>query len=230
MPEHIHFVIFVEESGRCNLSEIISRFKVSVGQRWAEINGKHIPVFEDGYHDRILLKKGQLKKMLRYVSDNPRRRLERIQMRGFHSRHRLADIEGNIYEAYGNIHLLEDSDIEAVKISRSYPNDLLRKKKLTWKRNVENCGVLASPFISAAEKKVRDWCIDNGGRMILIEENGFGERYSPKGKLHDLCSQGRLLIVAPAHHSTQKVTLSKDFCESLNELASDIAKGKIRRI
>lgn len=228
MPEHIHFVIFIRNENECSLSQIISRFKVESGKKWASISGRYAAIFEGGYHDRILLKKGQLQKMLNYVSDNPRRRLERSIFHGFHSRHNLTDTNGFPYEAYGNIHLIEDPDIEAVKISRRYSADELRKKKLCWKRTIENGGVLVSPFISQAERKVRDWCIANGGRLILIAENGFGARFSPKGQWHDLCSQGRLLIIAPREHKLAKEALTRSKCESMNRQAAAVAAGKIR--
>lgn len=230
MPEHIHFVIFIEVADKCHLSDIISLLKVTIGQLWSRAYGIYSTIFEEGYHDRILIGKGQLKKMLNYVSNNPRRRMERIAYRGFHSRYNISDVFGCRYEAYGNIHLLEDCDISNVKISSHDNMALLKKKKTIWKQTVENCGVLVSPFISAAQKKVRDWSMDNGGRLILIEGNGFGHIYSPKGKLHDLCNQGRLLIIAPTTHSTANIKYTRQMCEDLNNIASEIAEGKIRRI
>lgn len=238
MPEHIHFVIFIKESGICHLGEIIRNFK---GQCTREVSGLVFPrtsgwdnklmsVFEEDYHDRILLKDGQLKKMLNYVSDNPRRRLMRKMNPCFNSRHRIADASGNEYEAYGNMSLLHDPDIEAVKISSKYTSEELKLKKINWKRTVENCGVLASPFISEAEKKVRDWTIENGGRLILIESNGFGSRYSPKGILHEICCEGRLLIIAPNVHQTAKAPLTRSQCEAMNSLAHSIADGKVKEI
>lgn len=230
MPEHIHFVIFIEVADKCHLSDIIGWLKVAIGQISAKETGCHKTIFEDGYHDRILLRKGQLDNMLAYVSANPRRRMERIAYRGFHSRHYLADMNGRRYHTYGNIHLLEDYDIANVKISHNDSTELLREKKLKWKRTVENSGVLTSPFISAAEKRVRNWSIDNGGRLILIIGNGFAPRYSPKGMWHELCNQGRLLIIAPTTHSTANIKYTRQMCEDMNNIASEIAKGKIRRI
>lgn len=235
MPEHIHFVIFIKESGMCHLGEIIRKFKANctreiygyLSPRSSGWDEKLPPVFEDGYHDRILLKEGQLDKMLKYVSDNPRRRLLRKMNPNFNSRHLIYDELGNIYETYGNIFLLEDPDIEAVKISSKYSAEELRLKKITWKKTVENCGVLSSPFISEAEKKVKRWAIENGGRLILIESNGFGSRYAPKGILHDICCEGRLLIVAPTTYQTTKTPLIRKQCEVMNDLALSIAKGKI---
>ncbi len=174
MPEHVHFVIYVTEKTEYHLGDIISHFKGGCTRAYARLESirtdnfdtKLQSIFEIGYHDRLLLKEGQLDRMLRYVSDNPRRRLERMSNPDFYSRYSLRDCQGNLYEAYGNIHLLADPDIEAVKISRSYSTEHLRRLKINWLRTIQNCGVLVSPFISPAEKRVRNWAIDNGGRLI----------------------------------------------------------------
>lgn len=238
MPEHIHFVIFVKESGICHLGDIIRKFKADCtreasGYSSPKTNdtGNKLPsVFEEDYHDRILLKDGQLKKILDYVSDNPRRRLLRMMHPDYNMRHPVADELKNEYEAYGNLSLLTDPDIEAVKISSRYTAEELRQRKLNWKRTVENCGVLASPFISESEKKVKQWAIENGGRLILIETNGFSPRFSPKGILHDICCEGRLLIIAPKTHQTTKQPLTRRQCDSMNALALSIAEGKVKVI
>lgn len=233
MPEHVHFVLYITEKTEHHLGDIVSYLKSTCTCAYAGFDtvradnlSVSLPsVFEAGYHDRILLKEGQLDRMLRYVSDNPRRRLERMNHPDFHRRHTLSVPDGSRYEAYGNIHLLQDPDIEAVRISRSYSPEHLRKLKITWLRTVENCGVLVSPFISQAEKRVRNWTIDNGGRLIYIIPNGFSPRFSPKGYLHNLCSEGRLLMIALLGYTTSATTISKHVCNSMNELASCIAKG-----
>lgn len=231
MPEHIHFVVFVTESSNIHIGHIISCFKkrcydACVEKRiWRGDN----PIFEEGYHDRILIKSGQLQKMLRYVSDNPRRRLERMMHPDFYTRRVIHDSSGNGYETYGNIHLLEDPDIEAVKISSKYTADELYAYKKNWKHTIENCGVLVSPFISPAERRVRDWAMDNGGRLIIIQDVGFGPRFTPKGKLFDMCKEGRLLLIAFGAFSTSKQKLTRAKCTSMNNLAQEIAAGNFRK-
>lgn len=134
------------------------------------------------------------------------------------------------YEAYGNIHLLEDPDIEAVKISRKYtPEELIRRKRI-WMRTVQNGGVLVSPFISPAEKKVENWACQEGGRIILITDNGFGTDYTPKGMLHTLCSEGRLLIIAPTGHRTASIALDRATCLQMNALAETVAAYSLHRL
>lgn len=233
MPEHIHFVIFIKADGCYHLGEVVGWLMRECSRSYARLCGRteaDVSVFEDGYNDRILQKQGQLQKMLAYVSANPLRRLERMASRGFFSRYKLRSADGLLYEAYGNIHLLDDPDIEAVRISRSYTPEELRRRKLCWLRTVENSGVLVSPFISEAERRVRDWATENGGRLIIIEENGFGPRYHPKGRLHELCSQGRLLLIAPVEYSYAKVQLSRQMCMAMNQLATEVAAGAVKRL
>ena len=236
MPEHVHFVIFITSGSEFHLGEIISHFKATCTRRYAEYkggltprakgDGERLSVFEEGYHDRILLKSNQLEKMMRYVSDNPRRRLLRMLNPTFHQRHWIILGDGRKFEAYGNINLLFDPDIEAVKISRKFSAAELRSRKICWLRTVENGGVLASPFISKDEKRVLHWAINNGGRIIYIIDNGFEERFAPKGVLHRLCSEGRLLMVASTDFTHGKGALTRAECENMNNLAAAIATGE----
>lgn len=218
MPEHIHFVIYIKEKTQHNLGEFINHFKNLCNQAYGGVQ-----VFEPLYHDRILMKKNQLQRLLNYVSDNPRRRLERMAHPDLHCRSLLCDANGVCYEAYGNLHLLDDPDIEAVKISRAYGSEQLAAKKRLWMRTVQNGGVLVSPFISRAEQAVRKWTLENDGRIILLVDNGFGKNYSPKEPLHTICSQGRLLIIAPTEHQFGACHLSRADCMHLNDLAQTVA-------
>lgn len=229
MPEYVHFVLFVEEASEYHLGDIISHLKKECSRQICRDSGwpDNCSLFEDGYHDRILLKDGQLQRMLNYVSDNPRRRLLRMMNPDFHCRQFIHTDKGETLETYGNIGLLSDPDIEPVIISRKYSPEQLRGLKLCWKRTVENGGVLVSPFISEAEKRVLDWAIDNGGRIILILDNGFGERFVPKGRIHSLCDEGRILLVAPAEHSFSTQKLNRAKCMEMNGLARELAVFRI---
>ena len=234
MPEHVHFVLFVTEKTEYHLGHIISHLKGECTRRFngydtTRANAGNLilpPLFEEDYHERILTKQNQLDRILAYVSDNPRRRLIRMQNPDFFSRKTFMRFEDGIYEAYGNIHLLNDPDIEAVKVSSKFTAEELHQRKICWLRTVENCGVLASPFISKDEKRVRDWAIDNGGRLIWLLDNGFGPRFTPKGIMHQLCAEGRMLLIAPAEHSTAKVSRNKGYWERMNRFAVAISQGQ----
>lgn len=225
MPDHVHFVLFVERGSEYHIGDIISHLKGECTRQMRLDSGcpENRSFFEDGYHDRILLKEGQLQRMLDYVSDNPRRRLLRLMNPGFHRRRFIRTANGVTLETYGNIGLLSDPDIEPVIISRKYSSDQLRSLKICWKRTVENGGVLISPFISQSEKRVLEWAIENGGRIIQILDNGFGERFAPKGRLHTLCDEGRILLVAPCEHSLTPPKISRRSCMEMNGLARELA-------
>ena len=224
MPDHMHFAIYVREKTSIHLGEIIKAFKLACSDIWESMgNPPGICFFEDNYYDTILRGKGQLKVMLDYISDNPRRWLMRRQHPGWFRRFRLTDGE-NVYDAFGNWSLLNEWDLNAVIIHRHYEdeNELIRQKR-SWKMAVENDGVLVSAFISKAEKRVRDWAADNGGAIIDITTERMGDRYKPSGRYFDICGEGRLLVISmpPADKD-----LSRTHCLNMNKQAEGIASGR----
>lgn len=59
-----------------------------------------------------------------------------------------------------------------------------------------------------------------GGDIILITHEAFPERFKPAKHDFDLCSAGRLLIVALGRPPA--TPLSREICLAMNALASDI--------
>ena len=116
MPEHMHFVIFVREPLNKPLSALIRGFKAGATRRWRSAVAAHscaaIPAWAEGFNDAILFRDGQLRAMIDYVRDNPRRLAEKRANPALFSR--VAQLElpldgGRItgrFEALGNRHLL----------------------------------------------------------------------------------------------------------------------------
>lgn len=228
MPDHVHFELFVERDLPYPVGQYIGELKGSCTTAWRERTGRDGTFFSPGFHDRIVTHHGQAAILRKYIADNPRRLwIKRHNPNLFMRRHRLS-ISGKEYEAIGNIFLLDDMDLQAVRISRRFSPQELRARKICWLHTIENGGVLVSPFISPAEKKVRDYALANDGRLILMEQNGFGPRYKPTGQYFDLCAEGRLLMIAPVEYSTAKIELSRDWCLRHNQLAEQIAAGNCR--
>ncbi|MDO5319428.1 MAG: hypothetical protein Q4G65_12440 [bacterium] len=102
MPDHLHFIIFVQAPIAKPLGALIRGFKAGASKRWKGIyqakngqaqnqakNGQArnsaregdvpansfagLPVWGEGYQDTILFRDGQLANMKRYLADNPRR-------------------------------------------------------------------------------------------------------------------------------------------------------------
>lgn len=228
MPDHVHFELFVERELPYPVGRFIGELKAFCTTAWRERTGRGEPFFSPGFHDRIVSHQGQAAILRKYIADNPRRLwIKRHNPDLFMRRHRLS-IAGQEYEAIGNIFLLDDMDLQAVRISRRFSPEELHERKLCWLHTIENGGVLVSPFISAAEKRVRDYAFANDGRLILIEQNGFSPRYKPTGQYFDLCAAGRLLMIAPVEYSTARIELTRDWCLRHNGLAEQIAARNCR--
>lgn len=236
MPDHVHIAFYVRQASDTHLGIMIKAIKNST-----RINlDMQDSIFEEGYYDKILMKQGQLDRMLAYISDNPRRHLIRAQNPGYF--HRFWITDGTIrYEAYGNWDLLDEELIEAVKVSRSYTPEQLIEKKRLWLRTIRNDGVLVSPYIHPDEKKVRDWSLDNGGAIIQLTNQTLPARYKPSGALFDACAEGRLLVVSVPERNgailqtADSFTLqpdpfkhekpSREHCLYMNSVAERIAAG-----
>ena len=234
MPDHVHFVIFIRESTGTHLGNIIRELKKDCSQAWEALGHEaEVKFFIPDYHDTFLSGNDQLKRMLNYVSDNPRRHLLRVINPSWFMRFRITDGK-DTFEAYGNWSLIEEPQLESVMISRSFTREELVRRKRLWFQTILNDGILVSPFISVAEKRVRDWAIDNGGAIIYLTSELFTERYKPVGRLYDICSEGRLLIVSVSSDETpngllkSSQSLTRSACLQLNSVADRIASGSFR--
>lgn len=233
MPDHVHIALFVKEESEFHLGQIVAELKRKCSSEFEALthnNGK-TEIFIPGYHDTFLSGNNQLKAMLAYISDNPRRHLVRKLNEGWFHRFTITDGKDR-YEAYGNWDLLSEFQKVRVKYSRKYNQAELNIYKKLWHRTILNDGILVSPFIHSEEKKVRDWAIDNGGVLIYITYKPFTDRYKPSGKLFELCSEGRLMIVSfPIDFSEQECirnhgSPSYTTCQKMNELALKISNNE----
>ena len=218
MPDHVHFIIEILEKDLYHLGDIISRLTRDCNVE----NSKYGHLFEHGYHDRILRRKGQLKNMREYLMDNPRRRLIKGNMPRYFKTPQVLNLFGNDYVIFGNFFLLKDPDLTAVRISSKYSESELNACLTKYEETIRSGGVLISPFINPKEKKYRDQAIANGANLIYITRNPIGERYKPSGILYNLWSEGRLLLIS-TYHSTQPEKITRSESLAMNALADKIS-------
>lgn len=197
MPDHIHFAIFAREYLPRVLGRYIGMFKVKCGQlikaEFPDLQG----VFTPDFHDRYLRPIHRLSTIIEYIQQNPYRLLARRLNPDFFRRINNIEIQGSLWQAYGNLHLLDNPFKAPVIIHRSDSDAIKANKQRRWKHLAENGGVLVSPFISPEEKAIRRQCEEVEGKLILLSNTPFGEREKPASHDFDLCSKGRLLILAP---------------------------------
>ncbi|MDE5887493.1 MAG: transposase [Muribaculaceae bacterium] len=198
MPDHIHIVIWIKQSIKIGLGGIIGFFKGNVTKRFFESYPDYkydrISVFNPGFHDRILTRKGMLNNLFKYVEDNPRRALIRRSQKDFFNKCKVS-IGGIIFSCYGNLGLMSDPWIMTVRWSSKY-GDGEWDKIVYSGREIARCGgVIISPFIHPLEKDLMKELLVEGANVIKLIEYGIGERWHAKGADFALCSQGKLLLL-----------------------------------
>jgi REP element-mobilizing transposase RayT len=227
MPDHIHFVIFVKRRTDYHLGSLIAHFKGNCTRAYR----REQTIFEEGFHDRVLRGKNQLQAMINYVNDNPRRLMIRRHHAGYFHTPCVLFVNGTTYTVFGNFLLLRSPSKAAVRVSSKFSaTELSRRRKLWWE-TIREAGVLVSPFISEAERRVRDYGIANGANIILITDNEISSRYKPSGELFRLCAEGRLLVISifkPGNPLKAERThkFSRSTALYMNDLAERIADLK----
>ena len=225
MPDHVHFAIFIRERTETHLGTIITNLKRECSDRFEALgNPPETEFFIPNYNDTFLTSGNQLKKMLKYISDNPRRYLVRKDNPELFREFYISNGESD-FKAYGNWDLLAEFQRIPVKVSRKYSTEELKTWKRLWHTTILNDGVLVSPFINPKEKEIRNWAMDNGAALIYITYKPFAEKFKPSGKMFDLCAEGRLLIVSLPGDEKEKEYLrdngspSYSHCQKMNNLA-----------
>lgn len=218
MPDHLHLILSVES----NLDEILGRklaaFKVTVNKR-ADLKN----VFDRGFNDQILTTTRKLDTIFTYLRENPYRLAIRFAHPEFFRRINHIEIDGKRYSTYGNFQLFTNPFKEQVVIHRA---DTIGKRESDhdkWIHNAANGGVLVSPFISKAEKKVREEAEALGAKIIFITHEAFPDRFKPAQHDFELCAEGRLLIISLGHPT--ETGLTREICLQANALSQKIATG-----
>ncbi|MDE7409968.1 MAG: hypothetical protein K2N09_08090 [Muribaculaceae bacterium] len=197
MPDHIHFAIFAREYLPRALGSYIGMMKVKCGQCIRASFPAVRDVFTPDFHDRYLRPNHSLRTVIEYIRLNPARLLARRFNPDFFRKINNIPIDGKLWQAYGNLQLLQNPFKGPVVIHRRDSPALREAKYRRWRHLSENGGVLVSPFISADEKDVRRRCEETGGKVILLTNEPFGDRQKPSAHDFGLCTKGLLLILAP---------------------------------
>lgn len=184
------------------------------------------PLWEKGFHDRPLKRRGQLENMLRYVADNPRRLyIRRHHARNFHVQ-QAVQVGEWCFSAVGNL-LLLDNALHVVHVRRRFSPEERRRYMNNCVLAARQGRVLISPFISEYEKQVRDVVLQEGYPVIQLTNEAFSHYYKPSGDLFHACANGQLLLLSPNHTSAPfGKRITREECNTLNALAEALATGE----
>ena len=181
------------------------------------------PLWEKGYHDRLLLHEGQLQNMINYVRDNPRRLMLRRQHRDLFVVQRNVGFAKWCFSAIGQVRLL-DAPLVAVHVRRYYNDEQRRDYMNGCILAARRGAVLVSPFISEYEKRVRDVAFREGLFCIQLCVEPFSDYHKPPGELIGPCSGGHLLMLTQTIGVAQEHRITRDECSALNALAESMAR------
>lgn len=195
----------------------------------AAVQDNRRPLFEQGYHDRIIKRPGMLDTIKRYMADNPLRALMRRALPALLERRLHLRIAGRDYAAFGCLFLLKRAEKETVFFHRK---DRLTGQRTEFTpifakardRQLEEARqgvVLISPAISTPEHIVINAAIDEGLPVIHLQKEPITPYWKPERRRFDACARGTLLILSPWGIEDQLPTDYQRF-HFLNDLATEI--------
>ena len=181
-------------------------------------------LWQSGFQDSILLRRGQLKAMANYIADNPRRLAAKRANPALFTV--VSDLEigtGKTCSAIGNRFLLRHPLKRQVQVSRRISPSALAACQEELLHAADHGAVLVSPCISPGEKAIARAALAAGKVLIVLLANGFPPLYKPAGRYFDACAAGRLLMVAPFAYQRRRTPVTREQCLELNAWAQAIA-------
>ncbi|MCR5269525.1 MAG: transposase [Prevotella sp.] len=252
MPDHLHVVLFVKSKMEQPLGMALRGFKQKCNQHYRELilgvpsvalptqqtglqtarpkkdrrgeDRQHGLLFSRGYNDKLLLREGQLQRWLDYLRDNPRRLLMKRERPDLFRVQRGVMVGGQQFSAIGNRFLLQRPVRLQVQCSRRLTDEEIAQKQTWWLEQARAGAVLVSPCISKGEKTVMRAAFEAGLPLIVLQENGFTDLAKPGGRRMDACARGQLLLLAPWAHHNERLTIRREQCMALNDMARVICE------
>lgn len=231
MPDHLHGILRVTERMEKPVGVPVRAFKSQCTSAMRERHGDPtLTLWNPGYNDRIVWRRGSLRAYTRYLMDNPRRYCLRKAhpdlFRTVAGLQHPALPPGSRWDGYGNRFLLDRPEKLAIRVSRNAAANEVKALAEEVLAEAAQGMVIVSPFISPGEREIATAILAAPvGDVILMKPGGFPPLFKPNGRYFDLCVQGRLLIlsrsVAAVHGSTP---LTRETCLAMNAACAHVAE------
>ena len=160
------------------------------------------------YHERILHAPGQLRRMIDYVKDNPRRLWIKSHHPELFRLHRRTEAAGLSFTSMGNHFLLDWPDKQVVEMSRSATNDEVQERLRKVLAAAHNGTVTYTAAISKGEQIIARTLREQGYPLVVLLNDGFPKEgspheryYKPGGVYFEACSKGQLLLLEPVEQA-----------------------------
>ena len=180
------------------------------------------------YHERILHAPGQLRRMIDYVKDNPRRLWLKSRNPDLFRLHRRTEAAGLSFTSMGNHFLLDQPDGQAVIVSRSATDKQIQKQLCAALAAAHDGAVTYTAAISTGEKLIARSLREQGYPLVVLLNDGFPKEghpheryYKPGGVYFEACSKGQLLLLEPTEQAFLDPAIQKAVEETLRRKAEE---------
>ena len=178
------------------------------------------------YHERILHAPGQLRHMIDYVKDNPRRLWLKTHHPELFKLHRRTEACGLSFTSLGNHFLLEWPDRQMVEMSRSATEEQVQERLAEVLAAAHNGAVTYTAAISKGEQRIALTLREQGYPLVILLNDGFPKEgsphdryYKPGGIYFEACSRGQLLLLEPTGQSFLDASIQSTVEETLRRKA-----------
>ena len=180
------------------------------------------------YHERILHAPGQLRRMIDYVKDNPRRLWLKRHNPDLFRLHRRTEAAGLLFTSMGNHFLLNWPDGQIVEMSRSATNEQIEERMRSAQAAAHNGTITYTAAISKGEQNIARSLRDQGYPLVVLLNDGFPKEgspyeryYKPGGVYFEVCSKGQLLLLEPTEQAYLDTSIQKAVEEALRRKAEE---------
>ena len=180
------------------------------------------------YHERILHAPGQLRRMIDYVKDNPRRLWLRRHNPDLFRLHRHTVAVGLSFTSMGNHFLLSWPDGQSVEMSRSATNEQIQERLRAVLAAAHNGAVTYTAAISKGEQLIARSLREQGYPLVVLLNDGFPKEghpheryYKPGGVYFEACSKGQLLLLEPTEEAFLDASIHEAVEEALRRKAEE---------
>lgn len=180
------------------------------------------------YHERILHAPGQLRRMIDYVKDNPRRLWLKSRNPDLFKLHRRTEAAGLSFTSLGNHFLLSWPDGQMVEMSRSATDDQIQERLRSALAAAHDGAVTYTAAISKGEQLIGRSLREQGYPLVVLLNDGFPQEgspheryYKPGGVYFEACSKGQLLLLEPTEEAFLDAGIQKAVEDALRRKAEE---------
>ena len=180
------------------------------------------------YHERILHAPGQLRRMIDYVKDNPRRLWLKTHNPDLFKLHRRTEAAGLSFTSMGNHFLLNWPDGQTMEMSRSANSEQIQERLQTVLAAAHNGTVTYTAAISKGEQLIARSLRQQGYPLVVLLNDGFPKEgspheryYKPGGVYFEACSKGQLLLLEPTEEAFMDASIQEAVEAALRRKAEE---------